>query len=34
MFFPPAATPVKIGGELLGDEGFKKEQVESGGLGK
>ena len=27
-----AATPVKIGGKLLGDEGFQKENVESGGV--
>ena len=27
-----AATPVKIGGKLLRDEGFQKEYVESGGV--
>jgi hypothetical protein len=29
--FDLAAAPVKIGGQLLRDEGFKKELVESGG---
>jgi hypothetical protein len=27
-----AATPVKIGGKFLRDEGFQKEYVESGGV--
>jgi hypothetical protein len=27
-----AATPVKIGGNLLRDEGFQNEHVESGGV--
>ncbi|KAF2789504.1 hypothetical protein K505DRAFT_328187 [Melanomma pulvis-pyrius CBS 109.77] len=31
-FILTAATPVKIEGKLLGDEGFEREHVESGGV--